>query len=125
MTSSFMLLAAGAAVAAAIAGCEPAEESGKRSEAIVERRGKIERRVKESLPKTEEIALAQTVDPAVVKKAQTELKVLKEYLEDQPSGKIDMVTVNAIEAFQRRVGLADNGLLDAETLRRLDDAAKR
>jgi murein L,D-transpeptidase YcbB/YkuD len=34
-----------------------------------------------------------------------------------------MVTVNAIEAFQRRAGLRDDGLLDEETVRRLDEAA--
>jgi len=108
----------------AIVGCESGDESGKTSKKMEERMREIETRVKESMPKTQQIALAQKVDPAVVKKAQEQLKMLKEYLEDPPSGKIDMVTVNAIEAFQRHVGLRDDGLLDDETRRRLDDAAK-
>ena len=82
-----------------------------------------EKRIKDSLPKTQEIALAQNVEPALLAKVQAELKALNEYLDDPPSGKIDMVTVNAIEAFQRRVGVRDDGLLDSETLRRLEDAA--
>ena len=43
---------------------------------------------------------------------------------DPQSGKIDMVTVNAIEAFQHRAGLKEDGLLNEETLRKLEEAAK-
>jgi peptidoglycan hydrolase-like protein with peptidoglycan-binding domain len=84
----------------------------------------IERRMKASLPKTEERALAQKVDAEQVRKAQTELRVLNEYL-DEPSGTLDAVTVNAVEAFQRRIGLPDDGLLDARTLRRLGEEAEK
>ena len=105
-------------------GCDSPTESGTTSKAMEERMREIEKRVKASLPKTQEIALAQKADPDVVTKVQEQLNVLKEYLEDAPSGKIDMVTVNAIEAFQRRVGLHEDGLLDEETLKRLDEAAK-
>ena len=105
--------------------CDSPGESGTTSKAMEERMREIEKRVKASLPKTQEIALAQKADPEVVTKVQNELKVLQEYLEDAPSGKIDMVTVNAIEAFQRRAGLHDDGLLNEETLKRLDEAAKK
>jgi len=105
-------------------GCDPGDDSGKTSKAMEQRMREIEKRVKESMPKTQQIALAQKADPAVIKRAQEQLRTLKEYLEDPPSGKIDMVTVNAIEAFQRSAGLKDNGLLDEETLRRLEESAK-
>jgi len=123
-------LAAAAALAAlgwivGAAGCDSPSEPGQTSKAMEERMREIEKRMKDSLPKTQEIALAQKADPEVVKKAQGQLKVLQEYLEDTPSGKIDMVTVNAIEAFQRRVGLHEDGLLNEETLKRLDEAAKK
>ena len=119
-----IVLGAVALFGLAIVGCESADDPGKTSEKMEERVREIETRMKESMPKTQQIALAQKVDPAVVKKAQDQLKTLKEYLEDPPSGTIDGVTVNAIEAFQRRVGLRDDGLLDDETLRRLEEAAK-
>ena len=120
-------LAVGVSLLASLAGgaCDSPTESGTTSKAMEERMREIEKRMKDSLPKTQEIALAQKTDPEVVKKVQAELKVLNEYLEDAPSGKIDMVTVNAIEAFQRRVGLHDDGLLDEETLKRLDEATKQ
>jgi peptidoglycan hydrolase-like protein with peptidoglycan-binding domain len=106
------------------AACDSPTEPGATSKAMEERMREIEKRMKASLPKTQEIALAQKADPAVVTKAQGQLKVLQEYLEDAPSGKIDMVTVNAIEAFQRRAGLHEDGLLNEETLKRLEEAAK-
>jgi peptidoglycan hydrolase-like protein with peptidoglycan-binding domain len=80
--------------------------------------------MKDSMTKTQQLALAQKPDPAVVRKVQDQLKILNEYLEPSPSGKIDMVTVNAIEAFQHRVELKEDGLLNEETLRKLEEAAK-
>jgi peptidoglycan hydrolase-like protein with peptidoglycan-binding domain len=106
-------------------GCDsPNPDSGTTSKAMEQRMREIEKKMKDSMPKTQQIALAQKPDPAVVKKTQADLKALSEYLEDPPSGKIDMVTVNAIEAFQRRVGLKEDGLLTEETLKKLDEAAK-
>lgn len=110
---------------ACFVGCDSGEEATTTSKAMEERMRDIEKRVKASLPKTQEIALAQKAEAATVQKAQADLKTLSEYLEDRPSGKIDMVTVNAIEAFQRRVKLKDDGLLNEETLRRLDEEAKK
>ena len=120
---SITLLAA-LVVGVSALGCEsPDTDSGTTSKAMEKRMREMEKRAKDSLPKTQQIALAQKVDPTVVTKIQNDLKALNEYLQE-PSGKIDMVTVNAIEAFQNRVGLEDNGLLDEETLKRLDQAAK-
>jgi peptidoglycan hydrolase-like protein with peptidoglycan-binding domain len=95
------------------------EASSKTMEA---RMKEIEKRMKDSMPKTQENALAQKVDEAVVKKVQTQLKALSEYL-DEPSGKMNMVTVNAIEAFQRRERMKEDGLLNEETLKKLEAAA--
>jgi murein L,D-transpeptidase YcbB/YkuD len=124
-TRALLSIGLGATLLAGLcaAGCESPTETGTTSKAMEERMREIEKRVKDSMPKTQEIALAQKADAEVVKKAQAALKVLNEYLDDPPSGKIDMVTVNAIEAFQRRVGLHDDGLLDEETRRQLDKAA--
>jgi peptidoglycan hydrolase-like protein with peptidoglycan-binding domain len=105
------------------AGCSsstPEEDA----EALKKRMIDIEKKVKDSMPKTQEIALKQKVDPEVLKKVQEELGVLKEYL-DEPTGKMDFVTVNAIQAFQRRVELKDDGLLDEKTLARLEEEAKK
>ena len=111
-------------VSLAIIACDSPTEPGMTSKAMEERMRDIEKRMKDSLPKTQEIALKQNAAPEVVKKAQEQLTVLKEYL-DPPSGKIDMVTVNAIQAFQRSEGLHEDGLLNEETVKRLDEAAKK
>jgi peptidoglycan hydrolase-like protein with peptidoglycan-binding domain len=109
----------------ALAACEsPDADSGTTSKAMEQRMREIEKKMKDSMPKTQQIALAQKPDAEVVKKCQADLRAVNEYLEDPPSGKIDMVTVNAIEAFQRRAGLKDDGLLNEETLKKLDEAAK-
>ena len=104
-------------------GCSSGDET-KTSEAMAARMKEIEKRIKESMPKTQEMALDQKVAPDVVKKCQENLKKLSEY-QDEPSGQIDMVTVNAIQAFQRRAGLADDGLLDERTIKKLEEAAAK
>jgi peptidoglycan hydrolase-like protein with peptidoglycan-binding domain len=108
----------------AVACNSPKSDSGTTSKAMEQRMREIEKKMKDSMPKTQQIALAQKPDAAIVKQAQSDLKALSEYLEDPPSGKIDMVTVNAIEAFQRRIGMKEDGLLTEETLKKLDEAAK-
>ena len=67
------------------------------------------------------IALAQKTTPEEIKQAQTALTGLKEYM-GEINGKLDSVTVNAIEAFQRSRGLEDDGILDAETKKLLAEA---
>ena len=116
-------LLAAAIVASILLGCSSTDES-KTSEAMEKRMRDIEKRIKASMPKTQEIALEQKVGPDVVRAAQESLKKLNEY-QDEPSGQIDMVTVNAIQAFQRRAGLKEDGLLDDRTLRALREAAAK
>ncbi len=110
------------AVGLAFSGCDSSGTPQKTSATSEARQREIERRIKDSLPKTEEIALAQTVDAETVRTVQGELRTLHEYM-DEPSGKLDAVTVNAVEAFQRRAGLRDDGLLDPRTRDALTRAA--
>ena len=111
-----------AALALALASCSSESDETKTSAAMEARMREIEKRIKESMPKTQEAALDQKVAPEVVKTCQENLKKLNEY-QDEPSGKIDDVTVNAIQAFQRRAGLTDDGLLSDRTIRKLAEAA--
>ncbi|MEO8603216.1 MAG: peptidoglycan-binding domain-containing protein [bacterium] len=67
-------------------------------------------------------ALAQVADPAVVSEVQRQLTVINEY-QGAIDGKIDSVTVNAIQAFQRTAGLKDNGMLTPDTRTKLAAAA--
>lgn len=75
-------------------------------------------KIKQSIPDVEAKALAQPVTAEQVKEAQQALQISKEYL-GELDGKLDSVTVNAIEAFQRSRGLRDDGLLDERTNREL------
>ena len=43
----------------------------------------------------------------------------------EANGKLDSVTINAIQAFQRSAGLKDDGIIDAHTREKLAAAAKR
>ena len=105
------------------AGCKSSNPQ-ESSKAFETRMKEIEKRMKDSMPKTQELALQQKVSPEVLKKVQEELGTLKEYL-DEPTGKMDFVTVNAIQAFQRRMGLLDDGQLNEKTLRFLEEEAKK
>src|SRR5260221_13804542 len=87
------------ALALAFSACSSGDPEAN-SKSMEARMKEIEKRMKDSMPKTQENALAQKVDNETVKKVQTELQTLREYL-DEPSGKMNRVTVNAIEAFQR------------------------
>ena len=104
------LLAAGCALLCLLAACtgESAEERAK----------KAAQKIKESIPNTDAIALAQRLDPAVVKEVQAQLTVISEYQGDV-DGKLDPVTINALQAFQRSAGLPDTGILDQRTRERL------
>jgi peptidoglycan hydrolase-like protein with peptidoglycan-binding domain len=76
------------------------------------------KKIKASIPDVEAKALAQKVSADVLKQAQTALTKADDYQGDI-NGKLDSVTVNAIEAFQRAHDLTDNGILDARTRRAL------
>ncbi len=71
-------------------------------------------------------ALDQKVDKAVIRQVQEALTGRKEYM-GEVDGKLDAVTVNAIQAFQRSVNatvpwwkpwakITESGMLDEQTL---------
>lgn len=110
------LVSAGFAVALAFAGCS--------GPSVEERAREAAEQMRESLgPDVEELAAGQSVEPEVVKELQENLAAIHEY-QGEISGKLDSVTVNAIQAFQRSVGLQDNGIVDARTRERLRAAAE-
>ena len=93
------------------------------SDSNAEKRGREAlEKIKESMPDVEAKALAQKVTPEQVRRAQEALLAVKEYL-SEPDGRLDSVTVNAIEAFQRAHGLPENGILNEKTERALQEAA--
>ena len=67
-----------------------------------------------SMGDAETRALAQPATPEQVQQAQQALTILHEYM-GEVNGKLDAVTVNAVEAFQRTRGLKDDGLLNGKT----------
>lgn len=75
-------------------------------------------KIKESIPDVESKALAQKVTPEQVREAQEGLRAANEYL-GEVNGKLDPVTVNSIEAFQRAHGLEGDGMLNDRTMRLL------
>ncbi len=89
----------------------------------VEARGRdAAEKIKASIPDVESVALEQKTSPADIKAVQEQLARLNEY-QGEADGKIDSVTVNAIEAFQRTQGLKANGLLTDDTKKHLQEAA--
>ena len=83
-----------------------------------------EESAKKSLVAIDHAALEQKVDPEKVKKIQQQLTAVKEYKGDI-NGKLDQVTVNAYEAFQRSNGLYPDGMLTDKTLKLLEEAAAK
>lgn len=70
-------------------------------------------------------ALEQKVAPEDVTQAQQALTQVHEYM-GEVNGKLDAVTVNAIESFQRTHGLKDDGILNDKTKRLLrEELAKK
>ena len=68
------LVAVALALSLCAVGCEsPNSDSGTTSKAMEQRMREIEKRMKDSMPKTQQIALAQKPDPAVVRKVQDQL----------------------------------------------------
>ena len=103
------------AVAAALAGCQ-AQDPEAAGRAAAER-------AKAAIKSADAEALAQKLDPAVIKQVQEQLTSLKEYM-GPVNGRLDAVTVNAIVAFQRAHDLTPDGMLDKATLARLADATR-
>ena len=81
-------------------------------------------KIKESIPDVEARALAQKTTPEQVKQAQEALKKVHEYL-GEANGKLDAVTVNSIEAFQRAHGLKADGILNEKNAARLAGSGRQ
>lgn len=103
-------VAAAATLASACRG--PDAESGRAAVEAMQR----------SIVDVDGAALAQRVDARTIADIQRQLTVLNEY-QGAVDGRIDTVLVNAIQAFQRTAGLRDDGMLTAQTRRRLASAA--
>jgi peptidoglycan hydrolase-like protein with peptidoglycan-binding domain len=78
--------------------------------------------IRESIKDVEAIALEQNASPEVIKEAQQHLTALKEY-QGEVNGKLDSVTVNSIQAFQRSAGIEDDGILNEKTRLKLAQTA--
>lgn len=90
----------------------------------VEDRAKAQaRKVQESFGEVQAAALAQNASEEDIRLAQATLTTLKEY-QGEVNGKLDSVTVNAIQAFQRTHHLEDDGILNPKTLALLKQAGK-
>jgi len=87
-----------------------------------ERAKAAEESAKKSLIAIDHLALEQKVDPEQLKKIQQELTAVNEY-RGAANGKLDQVTVNAFEAFQRRNGFFPDGLFNDKQLKLLEEAA--
>jgi len=92
-------------------------------------RQSVEERARDTLEKiqagmvdVEAIALEQKADPAVISEVQRNLTAINEY-QGEINGKLDSVTVNAIQDFQRTVGLKDDGIITDTTRQKLAAAA--
>lgn len=83
-----------------------------------------EESAKKSLVAIDHAASEQKVDAEKVKKIQQQLIAINEYKGDV-NGKLDQVTINAYEAFQRSNGLHPDGMLNDKTLRLLEEAAAK
>jgi peptidoglycan hydrolase-like protein with peptidoglycan-binding domain len=89
----------------------------------------VEERARDTLEKiqagmvdVEAVALEQKASADVVSEVQRNLTAIHEY-QGEIDGKLDSVTVNAIQAFQRTAGLKDDGIISATTREKLAAAA--
>lgn len=81
-------------------------------------------RAKASARSIDHAAAAQQVDAEAVKQVQQQLTVLKEYM-GPINGRLDPVTLNAFEAFQRSEGMTPDGMFTRSALERLAEQAKK
>jgi murein L,D-transpeptidase YcbB/YkuD len=79
-------------------------------------------KIQKSMVDVEAIALEQKADPAVVSEVQRNLTAINEY-QGEVDGKLDSVTINAIQSFQRTAGLKDDGIITEATRQKLATAA--
>jgi peptidoglycan hydrolase-like protein with peptidoglycan-binding domain len=93
------------------------------SNQTAEERGReLAEKMQKSMVDVEAIALEQKADSAVISEVQRNLTTINEY-QGEINGKLDSVTVNAIQAFQRAAGLKDNGIITDSTRQKLAAAA--
>src|SRR4029077_13261751 len=83
-----------------------------------------EKRARETMQPLDQGALEQELSKETVSKVQTELTALKEYM-GPINGKLDQVTLNALESFQRRNDIRADGRFNDKTLSLLESAAKQ
>lgn len=108
-----VLCALGAALALAACDVPTQEEKARAAEA----------KAKESLVAIDHLALSQKLDPKLVERIQQNLTKLNEYM-GPINGKLDQITVNAYEAFQRANDMTPDGMITDDGLRLLDAAAQ-
>jgi peptidoglycan hydrolase-like protein with peptidoglycan-binding domain len=79
-------------------------------------------RARDAIQPLDHGAMEQTIAPEQVKAVQASLTVLKEYM-GPINGKLDQVTLNALESFQRKNDITADGRFNEETLTLLQQAA--
>ena len=109
-TFSFILLALGLSTALGCSGGDPAERMRAMAEKL------------KNAPTVEQLAAQQKVSPDVVKQVQQDLTTIYEYM-GPVTGELDMVTINAIQAFQRSQNLRPDGMLNDRTIQALSSVA--
>jgi murein L,D-transpeptidase YcbB/YkuD len=106
---------AGAALIVALAvGCS--------KQSVEEQARETMEKIQKSMVDVEAIALEQKADPAVISEVQRNLTAVNEY-QGEINGKLDSVTINAIQSFQRTAGLKDTGIITDATRQKLAAAA--
>ena len=98
--------------------------SGCSSELSEEKARAAADRARDSIKPLDHGAMEQRIPPETVKKVQEELIVLKEYM-GPVTGKLDVVTLNALEAFQRSQGILADGQFNDRTLQALEQVAQQ
>ena len=104
------------ALAAATAGCH--------GQTVEERAKETLEKIQKGMVDVEAVALDQKADAATVTEVQRNLTAISEY-QGEITGKLDSVTVNAIQAFQRSAGLKDDGIISNATREKLAAAAAK
>lgn len=79
-------------------------------------------RARDAIQPLDHGAMEQKVTPEQVKAVQTSLTTLKEYM-GPVNGKLDQVTLNALESFQRKNDITPDGRFNDETLTLLQQVA--
>jgi peptidoglycan hydrolase-like protein with peptidoglycan-binding domain len=109
-------LAVALLVAAATVGCN--------RQSVEERAKATLEKIQKGMVDVEAVALEQKTDAATVTEVQRNLTAISEY-QGEINGKLDSVTINAIQAFQRSAGIKDDGIIAGPTREKLAAAAAK